>query len=374
MRLIGELKEEKDAFTLQSYLKKEHINSCYDYAASRQLYLLWVMEENDFDEAIKIYLQWEKNPQDSRFTIKEPKIILKNPKAFQTQFKIDFNIKNPRYSFSITSLFTTICFFIYLINSFQFYQTPKTPIPLFSQPQITPIEKFLLFDYPLQSREWDKIMEEYPVTSFEEFKKLPPDVQKLFQQTQNTPYWAGIFPMVLKRDFHSYEKLPKKTLFHSIRNGEIWRLISPVFVHNGFIHLLFNLSWLLSLGKPIEDRLGKGRFILLSFIIGITANVAQYLISGPFFIGYSGIIVGMVGFIWSRKKVAFQENYPLHSSVIQLVVIIILATLGIGLFSTIFPIPPFSVLLGNIANTAHIVGGLTGAAIGRLPCFKQTKL
>ena len=91
-------------------------------------------------------------------------------------------------------------------------------------------------------------------------------------------------------------------LLPEVLHGQAWRLLTPIFIHFGFIHLLFNLLWLKDLGAMIE-RLGSPRlFLSLVVVIGIVSNVGQYLIYGPFFGGMSGVVYGLLGFVWMKSK------------------------------------------------------------------------
>ncbi len=86
------------------------------------------------------------------------------------------------------------------------------------------------------------------------------------------------------------------------QQGEFWRLLTPVFLHFGMLHLLFNMMWLYQLGCMIEARQSSLRLLLLVVATGIFSNVAQYLVGGPHFGGMSGVVYALAGYVWMRGK------------------------------------------------------------------------
>ena len=137
------------------------------------------------------------------------------------------------------------------------------------------------------------------------------------------------------------------------------------------IHILFNMLWLWMLGRQVEERIKKWQYISVSLIIAIASNTAQYLMSGPLFIGYSGVICGLAGFIWMRQRKAPWEGYPLQKGTLIFLAVFILAMMGLQVASFVlirFNIAEFDM---NIANTAHIVGALTGIVLGRISFFSK---
>ena len=135
-----------------------------------------------------------------------------------------------------------------------------------------------------------------------------------------------------------------------IRQGQIWRLIAPIFVHFGFLHILFNLMWMMDLGGMVESRQGSRFFALQLTLIAVVSNVAQYLVSGPYFGGMSGVVYGLLGYIWIRGKYDLTSGYFLHPTTV--------GSMLIWFFACFFG------LLGSVANTAHAAGLVMGMAWG----------
>jgi GlpG protein len=91
--------------------------------------------------------------------------------------------------------------------------------------------------------------------------------------------------------------------------------------------------------------------------------------SGPYFLGFSGIVVGMAGFIWVRQKIAPWEGYPLQRNTALFLLLFVLAMFGLEVVTFILQMMSVIKIAPNIANTAHIVGGLAGMLLGKLSFF-----
>jgi len=364
MRLIGEFKDEKLVFGFQAFLKKENIQSVYD--GTKTGFRLWVVEEDDFDKALALYQEWEKNPHDDLYKVKQEKV----EPARSPRWKIRM-MRQHGSSFSINNLIILICGLLFVLNNIQENRIITQKGEAARDFSFTPLEKTLLFDYPLYFVNLEKFFAEYPVRTVGDIKELPAEGRAAFQKAKNTPAWKGLTDLLMKRSWKDYEELPAGTLFGKIREGEIWRLYSPVLLHGGWLHIIFNMAWLWLLGRQIEQRIGIFRYLVLSLMIGVISNVFQYLMSGPAFLGYSGIVIGMVGFIWMRQKMAPWEGYPLDPKIVRFIVIYVVILLALEMVS--LGLGFFHIELGvNIANTAHIVGGLTGVLLARLPFFRRS--
>jgi GlpG protein len=373
MRLIGEFKDERQSFGFQAFLKKEGIQSLYDStkdASGQTTFRLWIVEEDDFDKAWAFYQEWQKNPHDDRFEPKQEKVEPAVSKTTPPKWKIRM-VRQQASSFSLNNLIILICGLIFILNLFQEGKIKEKGEAAF-QLSFTPIEKTLIFDYPQYFVNLEKFLAEYPVRTMAEIKELPADGRAAFQKAKDAPTWKGLTDLLMKRSWKGYGELPAGTLFGKIRQGEVWRLYSPVLLHGNWLHILFNMAWLWLLGRQIEQRIGIFRYLVLSLIIGVIANVAQYIMSGPEFLGYSGIVMGMVGFIWMRQKIAPWEGYPLNPTIVRFIVIYVAILLVLEMVSLGLDFFHVTELYANIANTAHIVGGLAGVLLARLPFFSRS--
>lgn len=95
--------------------------------------------------------------------------------------------------------------------------------------------------------------------------------------------------------------------------GEWWRLITPMFLHIGISHLLFNGLILYFLGAQLERILGHFRFLLLYLFSGILGNVASFAINSAMSAGASTAIFGMFA-----STIVLAKMYPYHAGIQQL--------------------------------------------------------
>jgi GlpG protein len=273
----------------------------------------------------------------------------------------------------LTQCVISLCVFLFLWNDFQEAEMLQAQGAIALQIAFTPVQQALLFDYPASFKPIEELLANYSLKDFKEIKDLPAGAKALLEQAENTPSWKGIYPFFQSEKKQGWEKAKQVPLFEKIRQGQVWRLFTPCLLHRDFLHILFNMAWAWILGKQIEERVRRWKILLLIAVIGVVSNTVQYLISGPYFLGYSGVVVGLAGFIWMRQKMAPWEGYPLSKGTILFLLFFVLAmfilellTFGLQLFSVVN-------LSANIANAAHIVGGLCGIALGRLSFFSRSK-
>jgi GlpG protein len=147
--------------------------------------------------------------------------------------------------------------------------------------------------------------------------------------------------------------------FKDILQGQVWRLVTPIFLHFGILHLLFNVSALSYFGTMIEVRRGTLRLAGMVVITAVVSNLGQYLYMDrvdpgepQLFGGISGVICALFGYIWMKGLYEPEQGMILHPNSITFV-LLWLALCMTG-------------LMGPIANAAHVVGLVMGVAFGVL--------
>jgi GlpG protein len=147
--------------------------------------------------------------------------------------------------------------------------------------------------------------------------------------------------------------------------AEPWRLATPIFLHFGPLHLLFNLVMLAQLGGMMELRRGAWRYLLFVLTCAVASNLCQFYLGhptwdggvrlepSPMFGGMSGVVYGLFGYVWTKGRFAPELGLGVgpRTAVILLVWFVLCFT---GVF-------------GPIANAAHAAGLVFGAAVGIVP-------
>ncbi|MCG3169576.1 MAG: Rhomboid protease GlpG [Pseudomonadales bacterium] len=138
--------------------------------------------------------------------------------------------------------------------------------------------------------------------------------------------------------------------------GEYWRLLTPVFLHFGLLHLAFNMLWLWELGRRIERARGAATLLALLVLTGAGGNIVQYLHDGTvMFGGMSGVIYGLLGYAWAWTRRVAQPGFTLPPGVMAAMLVWLVVCMS-GLVEAIG--------FGAIANGAHVGGLLIGVLLG----------
>ncbi|MBV4539791.1 rhomboid family intramembrane serine protease [Pseudomonas vlassakiae] len=147
-------------------------------------------------------------------------------------------------------------------------------------------------------------------------------------------------------------------LAQGLTEGQWWRLVSPMLLHFGVLHLAMNGLWYWELGKRIELRQGPWLLLGLTLLFSLVSNLAQHYTSGPsLFGGLSGVLYGLLGHVWLYQWLAPNPyfNLPKGVLVMMLIWLVICLTGVVGQLG-----------FGQIANAAHVGGLLIGCLTGLL--------
>jgi GlpG protein len=149
-----------------------------------------------------------------------------------------------------------------------------------------------------------------------------------------------------------------QNILPEVRDGQVWRLITPIFLHFGFLHILFNMFWLHDLGSLIENRRGTGYFVAFILLAAIISNIAQYCVSGPSFGGMSGVVYGLFGYVWMKGKFDPGDGIEMNPSTVFIM---------LGWFALCF-----TGVFGHVANWAHAGGLVVGTLWGYASAMRWT--
>jgi membrane associated rhomboid family serine protease len=134
-----------------------------------------------------------------------------------------------------------------------------------------------------------------------------------------------------------------------IDGGEWWRFASAMFLHAGWVHLLFNVMALHYLGRIVENALGVSGFLLIYFGGGLLASYFSYLYSDNLSVGASGSVFALLG---SAAAYGLYNRNRIPPRLKRFLVVSPLVWIGINV--------AFSLSIPNIDLAAHAGGLVVG--------------
>jgi GlpG protein len=157
-----------------------------------------------------------------------------------------------------------------------------------------------------------------------------------------------------------------------IAHGEVWRLITPIFIHVSIVHLFFNCMVMASLAGQVERLQGSPRLIWLVLVFAVLSNLTQFYFGNltinlplritlrpdAHFGGLSGVAYGLFGYVWMKSRLEPQLGLEMTSTTAVIMIVWFFACL--------------TGMMGPIANAAHAAGLVLGLAIGSAPHLWQT--
>lgn len=298
MRLIGELPQDHDPKTLEDHLLSLGIHSRLDQRPEG--WAVWIIDEDRVEQGREELRSFLEDPDAPRFreSAKAAREIRRKEAELEKQFR-----KHDRDASDIW-------------GKPGFWQRPATTI----------LTALVITVFVLQR---------LPTTKFAVIE------------------WLGFFSLAgVDPAFRSFRGLT------DIVNGQIWRLVTPMLLHFGLLHILFNLWWTSVLGTEIEIRKGTGRFLALVLISAVLSNLTEYFymdqVLGKYYLfgGLSGVVYGLFGYVWMKGESDPEAGLRIDSRI----VVLMLAWLVLC----------FTGLLGPVANGAHLGGLAVGMVLGLL--------
>jgi rhomboid protease GluP len=138
-----------------------------------------------------------------------------------------------------------------------------------------------------------------------------------------------------------------------ILQGQVWRLITPVFLHGSILHLALNMYALVILGRSLEVIYGSGRFLTLYLIGGFAGNVVSFLFSPSPSLGSSTAIFALI----AAEAVYVYQNRTYYGSRARP---ILMNILFVAMLNFIIGLSP------GIDNWGHLGGFMAGLAFAWL--------
>ena len=145
-----------------------------------------------------------------------------------------------------------------------------------------------------------------------------------------------------------------------IRQFEVWRIVTPIFLHADSLHILMNMWMLFILGGQVERLKGARKYLAIIFATAVISNLFQSLMpdeygGGPFGRGMSGVVYGVFGYIWMKVWYDRQDGFQMSDmTIIFLMGWFFLCMTG---------------MVGNIGNWAHGAGLVSGMLIALTPIY-----
>jgi GlpG protein len=310
MRMIGTIPGADDAERFSDYLLTQKIDNMVEESPANRNWSVWVEHDDDLDRGKSELRAFLQNPADTKYATagRADKIRKQEDKAEQRRRQQFIDVRTswgqPRqWAAPATITLAVICVVVGLAT-----QLGR---------KMSPVGQWLsIEDYSREQELADELLRGRGVE--------PGSVQ---------PMW--------------YKQ------FESVRHGQVWRLVTPMFLHFSVLHLIFNLTWLVQLGRMIEVQRGTWRFVLLVLVSSAIANAVEYWWQGPHFGGMSAVNYALFGYIWVKGR--FQPQLSLRVG--EQTSMILIAWLFLCMTGW----------MGPVANAAHVAGLICGAVIAYAP-------
>jgi len=148
---------------------------------------------------------------------------------------------------------------------------------------------------------------------------------------------------------------------YDIDHGQIWRLVTPIFLHIGILHIFFNSYAIWVVGPQVEKLYGAARFTIIYILCGVGGVYGSYLMHPESLsAGASGAIFGLFG---AMLVFGFKYRSSIPPAFAKAVDRRVLPVIVINLF--------IGYMIPHIDNSAHVAGLLTGAALAAIIPYQR---
>ena len=296
--MIGHLADDKAARTLADYLYVQKIESHLEFDKAEG-WAIWINDEDRIEEAARLLTEFRANPNAPKYRAEARSASELRAEAKKDEAKYRKKLSDRRQLFRPLS------------------------------------------DYGFGPLTIGLIAISVIVAIYSKLGDDPQPIMRLFI----TDY------MVSDRFLEWNSSLPE------IMHGQVWRLVTPIFIHFSALHILFNMLWLRDLGSMIEGRQSSRMLAVLVLAIAACSNLVQFWYGGPVFGGMSGVVYGLLGYIWIRGRFDPGSGLYLHPSTVTMMLIWFFAC--------------FTPLIPHVANAAHAAGLVMGLAWGYLSSLRH---
>ena len=144
----------------------------------------------------------------------------------------------------------------------------------------------------------------------------------------------------------------------NVVHGEWYRLISSMFLHFNFEHILMNMLSIFIFGKIVESIIGSWRMLIIYIISGLYGNfVSLSFNTTTISVGASGAIFGLIGSIFVIMYLSKNFNKKMIGQLLIALVVLIV----------------FSLFMSNINIMAHLGGFISGVLITLIGYYFKTQ-
>jgi len=137
-------------------------------------------------------------------------------------------------------------------------------------------------------------------------------------------------------------------------NGRVWTLVTSLFIHSDFLHLLGNMLFLFVFGNTLENELEETKTLVAFFVGGTLSFLLSTLFYDPetYLIGASAAIFTLTAIVMLVKPLKFSFLFLMPQGLVAIIYFIY------NILATYFG------FLGNVAYISHVIGFMIGIPLG----------